>query len=133
MVLSDVPNGKALAKCYLIGKNDTYTLNQRICAIRSEKFDTKFLYYQLNRNNHFLNFDNGENQTNLRLNQILSCPLFLPPISEQQDIASNLNKFSDETQKLEIIYQQKLADLEEIKKSVLHKAFSGELAGYERD
>jgi type I restriction enzyme S subunit len=32
-----------------------------------------------------------------------------------------------ETQKLETIYQQKLLNLEELKKSVLQKAFNGEL------
>jgi type I restriction enzyme S subunit len=32
-----------------------------------------------------------------------------------------------ETQKLEAIYQQKLLNLEELKKSVLQKAFAGEL------
>lgn len=33
MVMSDVPNGKTLAKCFLIDKDDTYSLNQRVCAI----------------------------------------------------------------------------------------------------
>jgi len=34
---------------------------------------------------------------------------------------------STETKKLEAIYKQKLADLDELKKSVLKRAFSGEL------
>lgn len=129
MVLSDVPNGKALAKCYLVEKDDTYSLNQRICAIRSDKFHIRFLYYQLNRNKYFLSFDNGENQTNLRLNQILSCPLYIPSISEQEDIANKLDTFSEEAKKLEDIYQRKLTDLEELKQSILQKAFDGELTG----
>jgi len=129
MVLSDVPNGKALAKCYLIEKDNTYSLNQRICVIRSNKFYTKFLYYQLNRNKHFLSFDNGENQTNLRLNQILSCPLFVPPISVQKKIADKIDAFADETKKLEAVYQRKLTDLDELKKSILQKAFKGKLIG----
>lgn len=127
MVLSDVPNGKALAKCFLVERSNTYTLNQRICLIRSKNFHTKFLFYQLNRNRHFLDFDNGENQTNLRLNQVLSCPLFLPPVAEQEAIASTLDATFAETQRLESIYQQKLATLDELKKSLLHQAFSGEL------
>ena len=86
MVLSDVPQGNALAKCYLVEKENTFTLNQRICVIRSQHFQPKFLFYQLNRNKHFLAFDNGENQTNLRLNQVLTCPLFLPPLPEQHRI-----------------------------------------------
>jgi type I restriction enzyme S subunit len=32
-----------------------------------------------------------------------------------------------ETKRLEAIYQQKVSDLEELKKSVLQQAFSGEL------
>jgi type I restriction enzyme S subunit len=35
--------------------------------------------------------------------------------------------YKAETQKLEAIYQQKLLNLEELKKSVLQKAFTGEL------
>jgi type I restriction enzyme S subunit len=51
----------------------------------------------------------------------------LPPLSEQQVIVQKLDNLSAETKKLEIIYQQKLNDLEELKKSILQKAFNGEL------
>ena len=36
MVLSDVPNGRALAKCFLVEEANKYTLNQRICLISPE-------------------------------------------------------------------------------------------------
>lgn len=127
MVLSDVPKGKALAKCFLVEEANTYTLNQRICLIRSKAFHIKFLFYQLNRNRHFLAFDNGENQTNMRLNQVLSCPLFLPTMPEQKIIAERLDSLKEETQRLESIYQRKIAALDELKKSLLHQAFTGEL------
>ena len=42
-------------------------------------------------------------------------------------IVSKLNDLDEETQRLESIYQQKLAALDELKKSLLHKAFAGEL------
>jgi type I restriction enzyme S subunit len=48
-------------------------------------------------------------------------------IREQQLIVQKLDTLSTETKKLEDIYQQKLKDLEELKKSALQKAFSGEL------
>lgn len=51
----------------------------------------------------------------------------LPPLSEQQKIVQKLDALSAETKKLEAIYQQKINDLEEMKKSILQKAFSGEL------
>ena len=127
MVLSDVPNGKALAKCYLVEEANRYTLNQRICVIRSSRFDKRFLFFQLNRNRHFLALDNGENQTNIRLNQVLSCPLFLPPMSEQRTIADLLDSMQDDTRRLESIYDQKLTAIDALKQSLLKQAFSGGL------
>ena len=50
-----------------------------------------------------------------------------PPLSEQQTIVRQLDALRAETQRLESVYQQKLADLEELKKSILQKAFAGEL------
>lgn len=46
---------------------------------------------------------------------------------EQQAIVHKLDTLRIETQKLESIYQKKILLLEELKKSILQKAFSGEL------
>lgn len=51
----------------------------------------------------------------------------LPVISEQNKIVKEVQTLSAETKKLEAIYQQKIKDLEELKKSILQKAFNGEL------
>lgn len=51
----------------------------------------------------------------------------LPLIEEQKNIVKDIQEFSSKTKKLETIYQQKINDLEELKKSILQKAFSGEL------
>jgi len=56
--------------------------------------------------------------------------VYIPyPVSlkEQQTIVKKLDALSAETKKLENIYQNKIEDLEELKKSILQKAFSGEL------
>ncbi len=53
--------------------------------------------------------------------------VFPQEIVEQKNVIKKLNKLSAETKKLEVIYQQKIEDLEELKKSVLQKAFNGEL------
>lgn len=47
--------------------------------------------------------------------------------AEQQTIVRQLDALRAETQKLEAVYQKKIADLEELKKSILQKAFAGEL------
>lgn len=46
---------------------------------------------------------------------------------EQQTINAQLNALSAETQRLTRLYEQKLAALAELKKSLLHQAFSGQL------
>lgn len=52
---------------------------------------------------------------------------FPASIAEQRTIVSKLTKLSEETQRLESIYRQKLSALGELKKSLLHQAFSGQL------
>lgn len=52
---------------------------------------------------------------------------FPTSIKEQQTIVNQLDSLRTETQKLESIYQKKIADLEELKKSLLEKAFRGEI------
>ena len=126
-VMSDVPNGKALAKCYVIKQNDLYSLNQRICAIRSKVFHTKFLYYQLNRNPHLLAFNNGENQTNLRKGDILKTPLYQPSLKIQKAIAKELDKFRNLNFLVLKSYIKRIQDLSDLKQSLLQKAFRGEL------
>jgi restriction endonuclease S subunit len=51
----------------------------------------------------------------------------LPPLKQQQKIVKKLNALQSETKKLADIYQQKIDDLIELKKSTLQKAFNGEL------
>jgi type I restriction enzyme S subunit len=53
--------------------------------------------------------------------------IHLPPLKDQQAIVQKLDALSSETKQLEAIYQQKINDLDELKKSILQKAFAGEL------
>jgi type I restriction enzyme S subunit len=57
-----------------------------------------------------------------------SLPVWLPPTAaEQEAIAEEFDALVDETQHLTRLYERKLAALEELKKSLLHQAFNGEL------
>lgn len=106
MVMSDVPNGKAIAKCFYIDQNNLYTLNQRICALTSKKINPRYLYYSLNRNQYFLKFDDGVNQTNLRKNEVVSCPLRVPPIYEQQRIADILTTVDEHISEIQSLIEK---------------------------
>jgi type I restriction enzyme S subunit len=53
--------------------------------------------------------------------------IHLPPLAEQKAIVQRLDSLRADTQRLESIYRDKLLNLEELRKSILQKAFSGEL------
>ncbi len=63
----------------------------------------------------------------LTIEKLVEYAIPIPPLPEQRRIVSKLDSLSAETRKLEAICRQKLAGLEELKKSVLQKAFNGEL------
>lgn len=98
MVMSDLPNGKALAKCFIIDEDEKYTLNQRVCGLRVKdlnRVSPKFLYYILNRNIQLLKYDNGVDQTNLKKDDILNINIAIPPMEIQLEIVYILDKFAE--------------------------------------
>lgn len=54
-----------------------------------------------------------------------------PSLKEQERIVNEIETVLNESKRLENIYEQKFANLEELKKSILQKAFAGELRGGE--
>jgi type I restriction enzyme S subunit len=122
MVMSDIPNGKALAKCFIIPKSGKYTLNQRICALRTETLDTIFLTFVINRNKYFLAFDSGTGQTNLKKQDVLECPINLPPTKKEQiAIAKVLCDMDAEISVLET----KLAKYKQVKQGMMQELLTG--------
>lgn len=103
MVMSDLPNGRALAKCFLVDKDDLYTLNQRVGSfvVNDNKVVVKFLFYILNRNRQLLQYDNGVDQTNLRKSDILNILIPIPSLAEQHRIVSILDRFESMTTSLQ--------------------------------
>ncbi len=123
MVLSDVPNGRAIAKCFYVDKDDFYTVNQRICKLTPVNTDGKLLLYLLNRNQFFLAFDDGVKQTNLRNEDVLNCPIILPKnAKEQQKIASCLSSLDD----VIASHSHKLDALKTHKKGLMQNLFPKE-------
>ncbi|HHV7142447.1 TPA: restriction endonuclease subunit S [Haemophilus influenzae] len=96
IVMSDLPNGKALAKTFFVKEDNKYTLNQRIGRItvkEGTELLPSFVNHFLNRNKQLTKYDNGTDQTNLRKDQILDVVIPIPPLKEQQRIVSILDKF----------------------------------------
>jgi len=71
--------------------------------------------------------DSGAANPALNRNQVHPIIVNWSPIEIQDSIVQKLDALSSETLKLKAIYQEKIADLDDLKKSLLQKAFNGEL------
>jgi type I restriction enzyme S subunit len=123
IVMSDIPQGKALAKCFFVDEDNKYTLNQRIGLLRPLDGHSKYFFHVLNRNKYFLNFSNKTSQTNLRKQQVLDCKILIPPIEEQEKIVEILDAF-DEKLSLNKKLKEKLI---QIKKGLMSDLLTGKI------
>lgn len=69
----------------------------------------------------------GTNIKSLNQGALSELVIPLPTIAEQKKIVHKLDLVSIEAQRLEAIYRHKIAELGELKKSLLHQAFNGNL------
>ena len=119
-VLSDVPNGRAIARTFLIDRSGKYTLNQRIAGITPhEDTDPYYLYIKMNRNAYFLKFDDGNKQTNLSIKDVLNYEDMYPSYTEQQKIG----EYFCDLDHLITLHQKKCDELRNIKKFMLQNMF----------
>lgn len=106
--------------------------NQQINTLTPKDiYYPKIFYYILSTKNFFNKIMQGSSQATLPIinkgkweNILIKFP---KSIDEQKSIVKKLDHLSEQTKKLESIYQKKLSAIEELKKSILKKAFSGEL------
>lgn len=118
-----------LGKVCLI-ENDT-AINQDlrgIVPLNPKLLLVDFLYRWLKSIAHrIVEEGTGATVQGVKLPFIKSLIIYIPPPSEQQRIVYQLDALSAKTKKLEDLYHAKINNLEDLKKSILQKAFSGEL------
>ncbi|MDI1339879.1 restriction endonuclease subunit S [Polaromonas sp.] len=123
--------GATLGKTALVDPLTMGAVASSLVIIRPGKLvNGRFLFYFLTSpvGRHSIKaYENGAAQPNLGAKNVAKYVINLPGVGEQEAIVNNLDAIADETQRLESIYQQKLAALDELKKSLLHQAFSGAL------
>jgi type I restriction enzyme S subunit len=102
-----------------------------MCIFRpSSVLDPSFLLYVLNGpvgREQAMRAAVGAAHPHINLGDIKAYSVPLPTIPEQAQIVQQCDTLFAETQRLAIIYERKLAALDELKKSVLHQAFCGQL------
>ncbi len=148
-------NNSAIYQCYLLRKGDVVLamdrpwvkaglkhaiisaddlpclLVQRTARLRGKSnLDNRFLMYLIGSaafTSHIVGVQTGIGVPHISGQQIKDFEFARPSITEQRHIADNLEALRTETQHLESIYQRKLDALDELKKSLLCQAFTGQL------
>jgi type I restriction enzyme S subunit len=113
---------------HYVGKFNAYQRTYVITINSRKRAISRYLYYQLQKNlAKFKSQSVGTGTKFLKLGMIKDMMIPLPTIPEQSRIVNQLDALAAETQRLQKIYEQKLAALAALKKSLLHQAFNGEL------
>jgi len=119
-----------IGEMYVVKNNDTfYFKDGNIMWLKGFKtLDTFYLKYALTSFvKQLQSMSQGSAYNALTIEKLKKYSVPVPFMKEQKKIVQNLDVLSTKTQKIETIYQQKLNDLDELKKSILQKAFEGEL------
>lgn len=112
LVMSDLPNGRALARTFFVDANGKYAANQRVCLLRSRDHSVvlpRFLFHVLNRNPKLLAYDNGSDQTHLKKAYIQEMEFGLPPLHVQRRVVALLDEL--ESQVSELVDRQLPAEI----------------------
>ncbi|AJC85864.1 type I restriction/modification system, S subunit [Campylobacter sp. RM16704] len=108
---------------------DTLAINQDLKGILPHKsLNKKYLFYFFKKNKDFL-IENGIGATvkGVSVDFIKSLQTPLPPLKEQEQITSYLDELSSHVKNLKQNYQMQIKNLQELKKSLLDRAFKGRL------
>ncbi|EAK9877556.1 restriction endonuclease subunit S [Campylobacter lari] len=121
--------GASIGKVGLSGVNGS--CNQQINAIiPSSTFVSKYLFFVCLSNYFQEILKKNASQTTLPIinkTEFSKLKIPLPPLQEQEQIVSYLDEFSSNVKKLKQNYQTQIKNLQELKKSLLDKAFQGRL------
>lgn len=106
-------------------------LVQRVAMLRClDSLDPDYLYHVIGSKlfeKYVLSIQTGLGVPHISGKQIQNFKFARPNMDQQQEIISVINQLAQKISRLVQIYQRKLEDLDQLKKSILHKAFSGEL------
>jgi type I restriction enzyme S subunit len=126
--------GASVARCCIVPDDVLPArVNQHVSIIRpiNERLDSEFLHYLLiskpNKDRLLqTGAEGGSTRQAITKAQIQDFDVEYPEdISEQKSITAKLDLVLAETERFESLYRRKIIALEELKKSLLHQAFTG--------
>ncbi|EJB6606656.1 restriction endonuclease subunit S [Campylobacter lari] len=108
--------------------SEDIAIGRGLCSLNGIKINNEFLFfYLLTLKKYFNDNSTGSTFKAISTKAIKETKIPLPPLQEQEQIASYLDEFSSNVKKLKQNYQTQIKNLQELKKSLLDKAFQGRL------
>jgi len=126
-------NKRLIGRCLLMGipisKTSYSGFTIRIRLIDDYLFPEFLNYYMKSSSTHELLINSGEGANISNLNQKIlnALPVTYPSYEQQRELVAKIKRIETESNSLTRIYTEKLNSINELKKSILQKAFSGEL------
>ena len=101
-------------------------IDNNLMAFISEKYFYKYIFYWTKSLN-FYELTNATTVPALRKTDLENIPIPLPPLNEQQRIVNRIESLFAKLDRAKELIENTLAQFEENKMAILHKAFIGEL------
>ena len=114
----------------IVNTREVFSIKNVGLIKKSEKTNQEYLAYYLKSEvaqKYVSDASNGGAQEFIGLTSLRKFPIPLPTLPEQKRIVKELDTLSEKTKALCAIYENQIADCEELKKSLLAKAFEGNL------
>jgi len=124
--------GASIGRTAIYNSDELANINQAVCLMRCDENSLLNKYLMMLLNSPFFKKVMHENEVdnaraNLSLTFFKNLKIPIPPFTKQQELVEELERFQETIEEVALAFRTKLGNSEELKKSLLQKAFSGEL------
>lgn len=132
ILFNNTNSTELVGKTALVTQNYNYAFSNHITKIKLfNQYSPKlvvFYFVLLLKNKYFERIcHKWIGQSGINTDKLKQIQIPLPPLKEQEQIAKHLDSVFEKTKALKELYTKELKDYEELKQSLLNKAFKGEL------
>lgn len=132
ILFNNTNSTELVGKTALVTQNYNYAFSNHLTKIKlKNQYNSKlvvFYFVLLLKNKYFEKIcHQWIGQSGINIDKLKKIQIPLPPLKEQEQIASYLDELSSHVKNLKQNYQAQIKDLQELKNSLLDKAFKGNL------
>lgn len=132
ILFNNTNSTELVGKTALVTQNYNYAFSNHLTKIKlKNQYNSKlvvFYFVLLLKNKYFEKIcHQWIGQSGINIDKLKKIQIPLPPLKEQEQIAKHLDFIFEKTKALKELYTKELKDYEELKQSLLDKAFKGEL------